>query len=235
MAQAENTQAFMIQLPWTVPEQPNVQGIVLQHPKEQKIYLDLAHSTDTTAIWSFGVAMVIAIGLGCLATWLAYWYGKRSFDLTTQSFDAVIKQIASSESLISKSNQALIESQETLKRMEIETEKNNVIRLIGAEFIFLCEYLGYEAVNLQNNLANEYPFDYLSELTRKRDLMEHTGIKLELYLGDSPLNAFIIFSKKEIIHMLAPGLKGERFKVNLDNFNDEIKKFKMELSDYFKE
>ena len=46
MAQAENTQAFMIQLPWTAPEQPNVQAIVLQYPKEQKIYLDLAHSTD---------------------------------------------------------------------------------------------------------------------------------------------------------------------------------------------
>ena len=79
MAQAENTQA-----------------LVLQQPNGQKVYLDLTHSTDTTAIWSFGVAMVIAIGLGSLATWLAYWYGKRSFDLTRQSFDTVIAQIKSS-------------------------------------------------------------------------------------------------------------------------------------------
>lgn len=63
-------------------EQENSQALILQQPNGQKVYLDLNHSTDTTAIWSFIVAMVIALVLGGLATFLAYWYGKRSFDLT---------------------------------------------------------------------------------------------------------------------------------------------------------
>ena len=103
MAQAENTQA-----------------LVLQQPNGQKVYLDLTHSTDTTAIWSFGVAMVIAIGLGSLATWLAYWYGKRSFDLTRQSFDTVIAQIKSSEKIMLESNKLLIISQSELKIRELK-------------------------------------------------------------------------------------------------------------------
>lgn len=98
MAEQEGKQALMIQLPWTVPQQPLVKTEIIAKTNQQKIPWDLnVTSTDTTAIWSFIVAMVIAIALGGLATFLAYWYGKRSFDLTKQSFDAVIAQIKSSE------------------------------------------------------------------------------------------------------------------------------------------
>jgi len=229
----QDSKNVVIQLPWTVPQQSNIQTIVLQQPA--KTHMELNASKDKTAISSFALSVVIALILGGLATWLAYWYGRKSFDLTKQSFDTVIKQIESSERLMSKSNQALIKSQENLKRMEIVTEKNNAILLTGAEFIFLCELLGYEAVNLQNNLGKEYPFDYVSELTKKRDLMENTGTRLELYLGNSHLNAFIIFLKKEIIRMISSSLRGEKFKVDLDHFNNEIKQFKKELSEYFKD
>ncbi|WP_213033007.1 hypothetical protein [Acinetobacter sp. ANC 4648] len=55
-----------------IPER-NVQSVVLQQSNREKVNLDLnISSTDTTAIWSFGVAMIIAIALGGLATWLAY-------------------------------------------------------------------------------------------------------------------------------------------------------------------
>ncbi|MDA1254265.1 MAG: hypothetical protein O2928_07205, partial [Proteobacteria bacterium] len=87
----------MIQLPWTLPSQPNVQTLVAYESNQTKVPLDLnISSTDTTAISSFAISMVIAVILGGLATWLAFWYGKKSFDLTKQSFDAVIAQINSS-------------------------------------------------------------------------------------------------------------------------------------------
>lgn len=58
------------------------QALVLEQPKDQKVYLDLQHSRDTTAIWSFAIAMVIAFILGISATIIAIWYGRKSFDLT---------------------------------------------------------------------------------------------------------------------------------------------------------
>lgn len=81
----------MIQLPWTVPQQPNVQMIVVQQPA--KTHMELNASTDKTAISSFALSVIFALILGGFATWLAYWYGRKSFDLTKQSFDAVIHQI----------------------------------------------------------------------------------------------------------------------------------------------
>jgi len=73
------------------------QAVVLEQPKDQKVYLDVQHSTDTTAIWSFIIAMIVALILGISATVIAIWYGRKSFDLTKQSFDSLVKQIESSE------------------------------------------------------------------------------------------------------------------------------------------
>ena len=66
-------------------QQENNQAMILQQPNGQKVYLDLQHSTDTTAIWSFVAAMIASIVI-------AIWYGRKSFKLTKQSFDTVIKQ-----------------------------------------------------------------------------------------------------------------------------------------------
>ena len=147
MAQAENTQA-----------------LVLQQPNGQKVYLDLTHSTDTTAIWSFGVAMVIAIGLGSLATWLAYCYGKRSFDLTTQSFEAVIKQIQSSERINSEMNKMLIDAQHSLKIKELKIiyrgQEINKLREIVAEYINVSAMIHY-IYNLNHCLINPERYLYV--------------------------------------------------------------------------
>lgn len=105
----QDSNDIVIQLPWTVPQQPSVQTIVFQQPA--KTHMELNASTDKTAILSFALSVVIALALGGLATWLAYWYGRKSFDLTKQSFDAVIKQIESSERLMMESNSNLIENQ----------------------------------------------------------------------------------------------------------------------------
>ena len=90
----QDSNDIVIQLPWVVPQQPSVQTIVLQQPA--KTHLELNASTDKTAISSFALSVIIALILGCLATWLAYWYGRKSFDLTKQSFDVVLEQIISS-------------------------------------------------------------------------------------------------------------------------------------------
>lgn len=109
MAEHDSNNQVIVQLPWTVPQQSNVQTIVLQQPA--KTQMELNASTDKTAISSFAFSVVIALLLGGLATWLAYWYGRKSFDLTKQSFDAVINQIESSERIMLDSNKELIKAQ----------------------------------------------------------------------------------------------------------------------------
>ena len=95
------------------------QAVVLEQPKDQKVYLDVQHSTDTTAIWSFVIAMVVAFILGISATIIAIWYGRKSFDLTKQSFDSLVKQIESSEKITVASNNGLAQSQADSKLTEL--------------------------------------------------------------------------------------------------------------------
>lgn len=115
------------------------QAVVLEQPKDQKVYLDVQHSTDTTAIWSFIIAMIVALILGISATVIAIWYGRKSFDLTKQSFDSLVKQIESSEKIIQDSNQSLIASQAELKKYELEylhrVEETNKLRNIVADYL----------------------------------------------------------------------------------------------------
>ena len=73
---------------------------------------------NKTAISSFALSVVIALALGGLATWLAYWYGRKSFDLTKQSFDAVIAQIQSSERITLQSNENLFLEQQRIEKIK---------------------------------------------------------------------------------------------------------------------
>ncbi|WP_228256842.1 hypothetical protein [Acinetobacter sp. WCHAc060033] len=222
----------MILLPWIMPQQQSTQTIILQQPA--KTHMELNASTDKTAISSFALSVVVALILGGLATWLAYWYGKKSFDLTKQSFDAVIAQIKSAEKIMLESNHALIRSQERVKQMELLNEKNNAIRLLGAEFILSCENLIYEAKSLQLNLGEKLPDDYVLELTLKRDSMENIGTRLELYLGNSHLRANVLLFKSELIRIITPSLRSEIITdIDLDYWKEEIRQFKHELFEYF--
>lgn len=113
----QDSNDIVIQLPWTVPQQPSVQTIVLKQPAQT--HMELNASTDKTAISSFALSVVIALALGGLATWLAYWYGRKSFDLTKQSFDAVIAQIKSSEIIALDINEKLFEQQKELQNKDL--------------------------------------------------------------------------------------------------------------------
>lgn len=83
-------------------------------------------STDLTAIYSFITATVIGIVVALIGVFLAWWYGKKSFDLTTKSFDVTVEQIIASiesaklnTSELMKSNRESLEKQEELKRKEL--------------------------------------------------------------------------------------------------------------------
>jgi len=57
----QNNNEVMIQLPWTVPQQPLVQTTSMVENPNKKMELNLTHSTDTTAISSFALSVIIAL------------------------------------------------------------------------------------------------------------------------------------------------------------------------------
>lgn len=162
----------MIQLPWTLPSQPNVQTLVAYESNQTKVPLDLnISSTDTTAISSFAISMVIAVILGGLATWLAFWYGKKSFDLTKQSFDVVIAQINASI-LEAKNIRDVTIKQIEDNALEANNNKNTIIAQIEASTkttiesnqnlaemqfrIKISEIRAQRRLNLIENLRNQF-------------------------------------------------------------------------------
>lgn len=147
----------MIQLPWIVPQQPLVKTEISAEINQQKIPLDLnVTSTDTTAISSFTLSVIIALILGGFATWLAYWYGRRSFDLTRQSFEAVIKQIESSEKAAQDLNTRIFEQQHVLQKAEFEFNKyqgwERDLRKLGIDYIHTI----YQYIELAKRFQSEF-------------------------------------------------------------------------------
>lgn len=143
----KHNQDVMIQLPWTVPQQPLYTANIQVDPETQKIPLDLSHSTDTTAIGSFIVAMVASVVI-------AIWYGRKSFKLTEMSFETLIEQIRSSEKSASNFNIQLFSHQNELQKTEFNFKWSNTwghqVRRVGAEYISaLTEFL-YEAEVFEN-------------------------------------------------------------------------------------
>ena len=189
MAEQEGKQALIIQLPWTVPQQPNVQTIVLQQPA--KTHMELNASTDKTAISSFALSVAIALILGALATWLAYWYGRKSFDLTKQSFDTVIAQIKSSEKIMLESNKLLISSQSELKIRELQISNGfnelSIFREIVSEYY-------YWAIKVNNESISSIHTYYNLNLTdkQKKEVQEVVRIRVD------ELNALI---SKIMVHL----------------------------------
>ena len=143
----QDSNSIVIQLPWTVPQQPSVQTIVLQQPA--KTHMELNASTDKTAILSFALSVVIALALGGLATWLAYWYGRKSFDLTKQSFDVVLEQIISSRQDAERLHKITMEQIYANIESNKETSKNQL------EIMFKDLHLK-RTLNIFESLQNEF-------------------------------------------------------------------------------
>lgn len=115
--QQEDTSEIFFQT-WTVPPQPLVNTQIVSETNQQAIPLSIV-STDTTAIKAFDYATGIAVFLALCATGLAYWFGVKSFDLTTKSFKLVVEETKTSTLKTLQSNSELYKSQEKLKEIEL--------------------------------------------------------------------------------------------------------------------
>lgn len=133
----------------------------MQQPSETHLRLDA--TTDKTAISSFALSVIIALILGGLATWLAYWYGRKSFKLTEMSFKVVSQDIQEAAQSHHKTTLELIRSQEKVKLIEIEAqyiEKNidqvrniciNLLADIERLAIYIQAYIKDDKYNFNNS------------------------------------------------------------------------------------
>lgn len=208
----QDSNDIVIQLPWVVPQQPSVQTIVLQQPA--KTHLELNASTDKTAISSFALSVVIALALGGLATWLAYWYGRKSFDLTKQSFDAVIAQIQSSERITLQSNENLFLEQQRIEKIKKTLEEHliqkNKLKQNIASVIIFSEGLNIDIWKINDDCFNENIID--------KALIENKKEQLGVKLNDLNLQIKIIqlelISSNEFEIKLEALLKTLRYELN---------------------
>lgn len=172
------------------------QAVVLEQPKDQKVYLDVQYSTDTTAIWSFAIAMVIAFILGISATIIAIWYGRKSFDLTKQSFDSLVKQIESSEKITVASNNGLAQSQADSKLTELRflyksSEIQNLRKMIvdyfatvvalNTHMVFKVSFLKDNKF-LNDNDKNKYIHELFDEIKRYANEIFTFSFQIDLML-----------------------------------------------------
>ena len=186
----QDSKNVVIQLPWVVPQQPNIQTIVLQQPA--KTHMELNASTDKTAISSFALSVVIALVLRGLATWLAYWYGRKSFDLTKQSFAITIEQIKSSERIMMKSNQTLVKSQYeqliTTHKIDDFKKARDEFKSLLVDFLTesenLSTFIGFaamESVNIdfsKHAQQGAYSYEIFKELQKKLKIMQSLTVKI---------------------------------------------------------
>ena len=148
-------------------EQENTQAVVLLQPNGQKVYLDLNHSTDTTAIWSFVIAMIVALILGISATIIAIWYGRKSFKLTEMSFKVVSEDIKQAAETNRQTTKTLIESQENLKDKELKVlRKQNIedkFSDVISKYLSSANLFTHTLSNIIFNLKEEERWSHLFE------------------------------------------------------------------------
>lgn len=246
MAQQENKQEVMIQLPWTVPQQPNVQMIVVQQPA--KTHMELNASTDKTAISSFALSVIFALILGGFATWLSYWYGRKSFDLTKQSFEAVIKQIESSERQMMESNQNLMKSQHkqliTAHKIDAFHKDRDELKSLLVNFLTesenLSTFIGFtvmESANMDlSNYAQQgtYSFEIFKEHQNRIKQLQSLKVKIsfEVFYYANDLQTEFNAILKDIVQegaLLNNGLfsKSSNLQEDIKKYREHIEKFKM--------
>jgi hypothetical protein len=166
----------------------NTQAVVLQQPNGEKLQFELKITQvadDTTAmksfekgadisIASFDSSAYIAVFLALFATGLAYWFGRKSFDLTTLGFDLTLKQIGTSVEQTLNSNRELYQSQENLKLMEIRSNHRqewiNKVREIFNEIFIVLENL-YLLTWFTKKVDSEM-YETLIKLRKLYDLLE---------------------------------------------------------------
>lgn len=205
-------------------ETENTKAVILTQADDQKIFLDLNVSTDTTAIKSFekgaelsiasfDYATGIAVFLALCATGLAYWYGKKSFRLTEMSFKTVMEQIKSSEKLMLESNKQLIKEQNLILISQLKISNKFKELSDFREFVANYYYWGMKVNNESISNIHEY---YLLNCDDKRiKLKESVRIRVdELNALISKLMVYLDYEKEK--HNL---VRNNLFKVMKTSFD----------------
>ena len=113
----QKSEENIIFLPWTVESQPQTQAVTLENPQQQKIYVDLAHSTDWVVATSSMVSGLISL-FGFLVT---VYVVRKSTQQNIQT------------------NKELIEAQNNLKIQELKiihkTDELEKLRYLITEYI----------------------------------------------------------------------------------------------------
>lgn len=218
-------------------QEQQTQTMVLQQPKDQKVYLDVQHSTDTTAIWSFIIAMVVAFILGVSATIIAIWYGRKSFKLTEMSFKTVVEQIKASEQSALDLNTKLFNQQLILQDREqkalLQTQWIENFRPLAQSYIskileilFILDRFEEKYLHLSKTIKLDEKTDagkYLDQISLLIEqavvLTSHIELFLESYaLKDNRIIYFSDFFNKQAVL-----LKQEYINVNHKGYLEKIK------------
>lgn len=222
---------------WGNVQEQQTQTMVLQQPKDQKVYLDVQHSTDTTAIWSFIIAMVVAFILGVSATIIAIWYGRKSFKLTEMSFKTVVEQIKASEQSALDLNTKLFNQQLILQDREqkalLQTQWIENFRPLAQSYIskileilFILDRFEEKYLHLSKTIKLDEKTDagkYLDQISLLIEqavvLTSHIELFLESYaLKDNRIIYFSDFFNKQAVL-----LKQEYINVNHKGYLEKIK------------
>lgn len=233
----------------------NTQTVVLQQADGKKIYLDLNVSTDTTAISSFALSVMIALILGSLATWLAYWFGRKSFKLTEMSFKVVSEDIKQAAQTNRETTIELINNQREIAELEIKykeksEELDRLIKRGGGVIIFQNKLIIelYKLATRKNKIfeqdietivsrLNELNIEILSEyhlflLLMSADSKEYSRIKI---LGDLFLQiAWDVVDRIQSNHQIGNIYLNEEFKEDLHSIFKENQFFDEDEANYIK-
>lgn len=240
---AQKIQKYCIQQDGNIIDTPNQK--VLQ-TKGNTYYLE--HSTDTNAINSFYGATIIGICFAVLATWLAWWCAKRSFDLTTKSFKVTIRQIRASilaaeqqnqitltqlkesaeaserqTQLTITSNTNLITHQEKVNLQSIKANSRqnwiNTVREHAIEFIYQIDEFSNLLVQLENSYYKGQKTRNLVNMTTGIDLLKNNSE--DIHKKCIQFNLFLNPNDKFDIQVLNSAKKvDELIQLNLKNLID---------------
>ena len=132
MAEQKSEENFVF-LPWTVESQPQTQAVILENPQQQKIYVDLAHSTD----WVVATSIMVS-GLISLFGFLVTVYVVRK---STQ------QNIQINKELIDAQNNLKVEE---LKIYQLSKEKNQIREVASSLSLY-----GMTLCSVSNDLNQE--------------------------------------------------------------------------------
>jgi uncharacterized protein YneF (UPF0154 family) len=193
MAEQTNEENIVF-LPWTVESQPQTQALTLENPQQQKIYVDLAHSTD----WVVAASIIVSGLISFFGFVITFFLVKKSTE----------NQI--------KSNRDLYQSQEKLKLMEIEAKHTqNWIIEVRDIFTRLLANIDNLSAVIKGYIKSEN-FDFNSSDTKYRMYKEIFSFRKDRYELKLRLN----HSKKETKEIFETLDQVERIFIDVyGNFN----------------